>query len=72
MQNRKQEIIGILLLIFSLCILTSLVGFNPSEEPRISPNVKLTNTMGIVGIYVSYGLIKLGLGYSVIIMNQPF
>ena len=68
MQNRKQEITGILLLIFSLCILASLVGFNPSEEPRISPNVKLTNTMGIVGIYVSYLFIKLGFGYSVIIV----
>ena len=68
MQNRKQEIIGILLLIISLCILASLVGFHPSEEPRISPKVKLTNTMGIVGIYVSYGLIKLGFGYSVIIL----
>ena len=68
MQNRRQEIIGILLLIISLCILASLIGFNPSEEPRISPNVKLTNTMGIVGIYVSYGLIKLGFGYSVIIL----
>ncbi len=68
MQNRKQEIIGILLLIISLCVLASLVGFNPSEEPRISPKVRLTNTMGIVGIYVSYGLIKLGFGYSVIIL----
>jgi S-DNA-T family DNA segregation ATPase FtsK/SpoIIIE len=68
MQNRKQEIIGILLLIISLCVLASLVGFNPSEEPRISPKVKLTNTMGIVGIYASYGLIKLGFGYSVIIL----
>ena len=68
MQNRRQEIIGILLLIISLCVLASLVGFNPSEEPRISPKVKLTNTMGIVGIYVSYGLIKLGFGYSVIIL----
>ena len=68
MQNRKQEIIGILLLIISLCVLASLVEFNPSEDPRISPKVKLTNTMGIVGIYVSYGLIKLGFGYSVIIL----
>ena len=68
MQNRRQEIIGILLLIISLCILASLIGFNQTEEPRISPNVKLTNTMGIVGIYVSYGLIKLGFGYSVIIL----
>lgn len=68
MQNRKQEIIGILLLVLSLCVLASLIGFNPSEEPRISPNVKLTNTMGIIGIYVSYGLIKLGFGYSVIIL----
>ena len=68
MQNRRQEILGILLLIISLCVLASLVGFNPSEEPRISPKVKLTNTMGIVGIYVSYGLIKLGFGYSVIIL----
>jgi len=67
-QDRKQEIIGILLLIFSLCILVSLLGFNASEEPSISPNVKLKNTMGIVGIYVSHILIKLGFGYSVFII----
>ena len=68
MKDRKQEIIGILLLILSLCIFTSLIGFDSSEDPQISPNVKLTNTMGIAGIYVSYFMIKLGFGVSIFVV----
>ena len=70
MNNRKKELIGILVLILSLCIFVSLLAFDSTEEPQISPNVKLTNTMGIIGIYVSDVLIKKGFGYSVIIL--PF
>ena len=64
MNNRKKELIGILVLILSLCIFVSLLAFDSTEEPQISPNVKLTNTMGIIGIYVSDVLIKKGFGYT--------
>jgi len=63
MKNRKIEIAGILLITVSVFVLISLIGYSPFEEPNISPNIKIQNPMGILGVYVSHYFIKLGIGY---------
>ena len=69
MENeRRLEILGILTIALSVFILVSLSGYNPSEEPSISSNVQVTNPMGILGIFTSHLFIKLGLGFSTIII----
>tara|TARA_B100000745_G_C20150731_1_gene394515 strand:- start:605 stop:3013 length:2409 start_codon:yes stop_codon:yes gene_type:complete len=69
MENeRRLEILGILTIALSVFILVSLSGYNPSEEPSISSNVQVTNPMGILGIFTSHLFIKLGFGYSTIII----
>ena len=40
-KSRRLEILGILIVSISVFILISLVGYNVSEEPTISPNVKI-------------------------------
>ena len=51
MKERRLEIIGILIIIISLLVLASLIGFNPSEEVGgIPPNLPTENPMGIVGV----------------------
>ena len=69
MENeRRLEIFGILIIAVSVFLLFSLVGYNPNEEPSISPNIKVENPMGIVGIFISHIFIKLGFGYITILI----
>jgi len=63
MKNRKVEISGILLITVSVLVLISLIGYSPFEEPNISPNIKIQNPMGILGVFVAHYFIKLGIGY---------
>ena len=65
--ERRLEILGILIISLSVFILVSLTGYNPNEEPHISPDVKITNPMGIMGLLISYFMIK-GFGFIVVIL----
>ena len=67
MNNRQQEILGILLIALGILIMLSLISYNPIEEPTISKNVAIQNWMGIVGVYISHYLIKYTLGVAVFI-----
>tara|TARA_Y100001970_G_scaffold255351_1_gene331964 strand:+ start:231 stop:728 length:498 start_codon:yes stop_codon:yes gene_type:complete len=66
--DRRLEILGILIIALSVFILVSLLGYNSSEEPSISPNIHIDNPMGILGIITSYILIKKGFGYVTILL----
>ena len=55
-KNRRLEILGILIVSISVFTLISLIGYNVSEEPTISPNVKIENPMGILGVFISHFL----------------
>ncbi len=63
MGTRRLEILGLLMITVSLLVFISLVGFNPNEEPGISPNVQIGNPMGILGVYIAHFFIKLTFGY---------
>ena len=69
-EERRLEILGIFIIALSFFILVSLVGFNPQEEPTISPSVQVENPMGRLGIAISHVGIKLGFGYPIFIL--PF
>ena len=66
--DRRLEILGILIIALSVFILVSQLGYNDSEEPSISPNVLITNPMGILGVFISHLCIKLGFGYASILI----
>ena len=69
MENeRRLEILGIFIIALSIFILVSLLGYSPSEEPSLSPNIQIDNPMGIFGLFISYLFIKKGFGYITIIM----
>jgi len=67
-EDRRLEILGILLLAISVFIFVSLLGYDPSEEPSIRPSVNINNPMGILGIVVAHAFIKLGFGYASFIL----
>ncbi len=65
MQKRRQEIIGILMMVIALFMAISMITYSPTESPSgLSSEIAKTNFMGLFGIYVSWFLIKLifGLG----------
>ena len=63
LKDRRLEILGILTIAISLLVLISLIGYNPNEDPGISPNVNVENPLGIIGVYLSYFFIKFLFGY---------
>ena len=67
-QEKSREILGILTMVVGIFILLSLVSHNPSEEPTIMPGVHFHNWMGYVGIFVSYFLFKMFLGWASLVL----
>ena len=65
MNNRKKEIIGILLCMLALFIFLSFLTYSPLESPSgLSPEISKKNIMGIFGIYTSYYLMKFTFGWG--------
>mgnify|MGYP001170247362 FL=1 len=61
--DRRLEILGILIISISSFIFVSFFGYNASEEPSLDPSISISNPMGIIGVVVSHVFIKLGFGY---------
>jgi len=68
LKDRRLEILGILTMASSLLVFISLVGYSPTEDPGISPNVNVENPLGILGVYLSYFFIKFLFGYPTFIL----
>ena len=67
-EDRRLEILGILLLTISVFIFVSLIGHDPSEEPSIRPGLNINNPMGILGVLISHFFVKLGFGFTSLIV----
>ncbi|KAA3662419.1 MAG: DNA translocase FtsK [Calditrichaeota bacterium] len=68
--RQQEEIFGILLMTLALLIFFSLITYDPGEEPSGLNLLPVKNAMGVVGVYISYYLIKMFIGYSSIVL--PF
>lgn len=68
--ERRLEILGILIITLSIFLLVSLAGYNPNEESTISPNISIENPMGMFGLVISDLFIKYGFGYTTLML--PF
>ena len=64
MKERKFEILGVLCIAISSLVIISMMGYSSFEDPGISPNVKVDNPMGILGVFIAYFFIKFSFGYS--------
>ena len=59
----KIQTIGWLLLIISLLISGSMIGYDLTEEPTLVAQ-KINNPFNILGVYIGFYLMKLGFGYA--------
>ena len=69
-ERQQEEIFGILVMTLALLVLISLVSYDPIEEPHGLKFIPVRNAMGVVGVYISFYLIKMFIGYSSIVL--PF
>ena len=68
--RQQEEIFGILLMTLALLIFFSLITYDPGEEPNGLKLLPVKNAMGVIGVYISYYLIKMSIGYSSVVL--PF
>mgnify|MGYP003324779480 CR=1 FL=1 len=63
----KIQTIGWLLLIISLLISGSMIGYDLTEEPTLVAQ-KINNPFNILGVYIGFYLMKLGFGYAALMI----
>jgi len=63
----KIQIIGWLILIISLLISGSMIGYDLTEEPTLVAQ-KINNPFNILGVYIGFYLMKLGFGYAALVI----
>ena len=69
MNERRLEIIGILTILASLFVLVSLAGFDSNEAINgLSPNLKIENPLGILGVFIADILIMKTFGIASFIL----
>ena len=64
----KIQIIGWLLLIISLLVTGSMIGYDLTEEPTLVAQ-KINNPFNILGVYIGFYLMKLGFGYAALLIS---
>jgi len=68
LEELSREILGILTMVLGLFVLLSLISHEPSEELSIMPGVYFHNWMGYAGIFISWALFKMFLGWGSLII----
>ncbi len=68
-QHRLDELTGILLIIFGVMLLIAFVTFNPEDNPKNIHFGLVHNSLGLAGVWLSWYLIHLTIGYPVIVIS---
>ena len=70
MDERRREILGILIMAFALLIALGLVSYNPADHPNSGSSQEVRNWLGLAGAWISYYLYVFTIGYSCLVF--PF
>ena len=68
LEEKSREILGILTMVLGIFVLLSLVSHESTEELSIMPGVHFHNWMGYVGIFISWVLFKMFLGWGSLVI----
>ena len=68
--ERRKEVLGILLMAFALLIALGLVSYHPDDFPNSGSPQTVKNWLGLAGAWISYYLYVYTIGYSCLIV--PF
>ncbi|MFQ5649433.1 MAG: DNA translocase FtsK [bacterium] len=61
--SRKEEVVGLLLMTLSILVFIALSSYDSAEAPGMVGEVRISNKLGIAGVYIAHFLIQYGLGY---------
>lgn len=64
-RRKRQELLGILLIILGVFILIALFSYNSNETPKTIDLHRIKNQLGFAGVYISYYLIRWTIGYPI-------
>ena len=65
--SKKQEVIGILLIVFALLIFLSILSYHTQDWPNSSTRQIVYNWMGLAGAAIAHYLILYTIGYPIIV-----
>jgi len=68
--ERRREVLGILIMAFALLIFLGFVSYHPSDYPNSGSHAVVKNWLGLAGAWFSYYLYVYTIGYSCLIL--PF
>lgn len=69
--EREQEILGVLLILFSLLLFLALYTHSGDETPEsLIAGTHISNGLGWAGVYISHFLIRFTIGYPILVL--PF
>jgi S-DNA-T family DNA segregation ATPase FtsK/SpoIIIE len=68
--DRRQEVLGILIMAFALLVFLALISYHPSDFPNSGKPAQIKNWLGIAGSYISHSLYVFTIGYSCLLF--PF
>jgi len=69
-QRRREELLGVLLMLFGVLMFIALATYSPGEMPSNAQTGHVKNSLGVAGVYLSHSLILGTIGYPVIFL--PF
>ncbi len=69
-QSRKQEFLGLLLIILGILALLSLLSYQPGDVPNNSDSLQVENWLGLAGAWLSSYLYNFTIGYPILVL--PF
>lgn len=64
-RRKRQELLGILLIILGVFVLIALFSYQSTETPRTIDLHHIKNQLGFAGVYISYYLIRWTVGYPI-------
>ncbi len=68
LEEKSREILGILSMVVGVFVLLSLISHEPTEELSIMRGVHFHNWMGYIGIFISWLLFKMFLGWGSLVI----
>ncbi len=68
-KDKDQEVIGLLLILFSLLLFAALISYNPDETPQsIFTGEPIGNYVGWAGVYLSHFFMRYTIGRPVLVL----
>jgi DNA segregation ATPase FtsK/SpoIIIE, S-DNA-T family len=68
--RKREEIMGVLLIMLGIFVFIALFTYNPEETPGTIRLGFITNQMGVAGVYIAHYLIRWTIGYPILCL--PF